>query len=122
VEPDQPLHRGEQIGRHAPAEAEEDDRGCEIRPLCPPGGTLLFSGAQLHSSVTNSSGRTRYSIDFRTVHRAEAERGAGAPNIDSSCTGTALGDFLRCSDLAHLPEPLIEAHDRGFGRASGEAR
>jgi hypothetical protein len=116
-----------QIGedtRRQPKPEEEVDLGGEIRPLCPPGGTLLFSGAQLHSSVPNSSGRTRYSIDFRTVHRADAERGAGAPNIDSSCTGTAIGDFLRCSDLTRLPEPLIEAHDRGFGRPPlpGETR
>jgi|SRR5262245_6890308 len=108
-----------QIGRDdrkQPRPEEEVDSSGEIRPLCPPGGTVLFSGAQLHSSVTNTSGRTRFSIDFRTVHLDDAARGNGAPNLDSSCTGTALGDFLRCSDLAHLPEGLIEAHDRGFGR------
>lgn len=108
-----------QIGqdtRRQPKPEEEVDFSGELRPLCPAGGTLLFSGAQLHSSVANTSGRTRYSVDFRTVHLDEAERGAGAPNIDSSCSGTALGDFLRCSDLAQLPEKLIEAHARGFGR------
>jgi hypothetical protein len=108
-----------QIGRDTrrqPKPEEEVDFTGEVRPLCPVGGTVLFSGAQLHSSVANTSGRTRYSVDFRTVHLDEAERGSGAPNIDSSCSGTALGDFLRCSDLAHLPEKLIDAHARGFGR------
>ena len=110
-----------QIGvdtRRQPRPEEPVDPASEIRPLCPPGGLLLFSGAQLHASVPNTSGRTRYSIDFRTVHRADAERGAGAPNLDSSCTGTAIGDFLRASDLARLPEPLIGAYERGFGRSA----
>ena len=32
-----------------------------------PGEVLLFSGAQLHASIPNTSGRARYSVDFRTV-------------------------------------------------------
>ncbi len=97
-----------------------DVRG-EIRPVLPVGGTLLFSGAQLHASAENRSGRTRFSVDFRTVHRPDVEAGRGAPNLDSACTGTALGDFLRASDGAPLPGGLIEAHASGFGRYA-EAR
>ena len=40
----------------------------QIRLICPPGGIILFSGAQMHSSVCNTSGVTRFSIDFRTVY------------------------------------------------------
>jgi len=40
----------------------------QIRLVCPPGGIVLFSAAQLHSTVPNTSGLTRYSIDFRTVN------------------------------------------------------
>jgi hypothetical protein len=114
-----------QIGvdtRPQPKPEEPVDASGEIRPLCPVGGIVLFSGAQLHASVPNRSGRTRYSIDFRTVHRGDAERGAGAPNVDSACRGTSLGDFLRVSDLARLPQPLIEAYERGFGRDAPAAR
>ena len=32
--------------------------------------------------------------------------------MDSACTGTTLRDFVRASDLAPLPEDLIEAYDR----------
>jgi hypothetical protein len=113
-----------QIGhdtRRQPKPEQALDLADELRPLCPVGGTILFSGAQLHASVPNGSGRTRYSIDFRSVHRGDAERGRGAPNLDSGCTGTSLGDFLRASDLARLPEPLIEAHARGLGRRPLEA-
>ncbi|MEN8162063.1 MAG: phytanoyl-CoA dioxygenase family protein [Myxococcota bacterium] len=106
---------GKDTRRQPKPEQPLDDAG-EIRPLLPAGGALLFSGAQLHSSVENRSGRTRLSIDFRTVHRCDAEEGRGAPNVDSACTGTALGDFLRAGDLTALPGELVEAHARGFGR------
>src|SRR5579864_270096 len=82
------------------------------RLLCPPGGIILFSGAQLHSTVPNTSGITRYSIDFRTIHLDDAASRNGAPNIDSDCTGTTMRDYLRASDLDHLPEALIDLHER----------
>ena len=44
----------------------------------PPGGAPLFSGAQLHTSITNTSGRARYSVDFRTVECRTWERGGRA--------------------------------------------
>lgn len=119
------FNAARQIGRDArrqpkPEEAV-DERG-EIRPLCPVGGVVLFSGAQLHASVPNGSGRTRFSIDFRTVHRSDAERGAGAPNVDARCTGSSLGDFLRASDLARLPAELVAAYERGVGHDAAPSR
>jgi hypothetical protein len=35
----------------------------------------------------------------------------GAPNIDSRCTGTTMRDYLRASDLTHLPEEAIALYD-----------
>lgn len=58
-----------------------------------PGEILLFSGAQLHTSIPNTSGRARYSVDFRTVDARDLERGRGAPLVDAACTGTAIRDF-----------------------------
>ena len=40
----------------------------QLRVVANVGGAMLFSAAQLHSTVPNTSGITRYSIDFRTVH------------------------------------------------------
>ena len=114
------FNAASQIGRDTRPQPRPEvpvDLSDEIRPLVPVGGVLLFSGAQLHSSVPNTSGRTRYSVDFRTVHRADAELGRGAPNVDSSCSGTSLGDVLRARDLARLPAELVAAHARGLGRA-----
>ena len=103
-----------QIGtdtRVQPKPEEEVELDPQIRPLCEPGGIILFSGAQLHSSVPNTSARTRFSIDLRTVHIDDAAAGIGAPNIDSECTGTTMGDYLRCSDITHVPDVLIAEYD-----------
>jgi hypothetical protein len=107
------------IGRDTrvqPRAEEPFDWSDEIRPLCPPGGLILFSGAQMHSSVENATDRTRFSVDFRTVHLTEVRTGSGAANVDSECTGTTMEDYLRCSDLSHLPSDLVDLHDQGFGR------
>jgi hypothetical protein len=91
-----------------PIEAEPD-----IRLLPPVGGIIMFSGAQLHSSVPNTSGRTRFSIDFRTVNLSDARQLKGAVNQDSHCTGTAMPDYLRMSDFEHLPAEIISRYMPG---------
>lgn len=97
--------------RRQPEAAEEIEREPDIRVITPPGGILIFSGAQLHTTVPNTSGRTRFSIDFRTVHRRDVETHNGAANVDSDCTGTNLGDFLRATDLERLPGHLVDEYD-----------
>jgi hypothetical protein len=106
----------QQIGvdqREQPKALEPVQTEPDIRLLPAPGGIIAFSAAQLHSSVPNSSGRTRFSIDFRTVHAGDVAALRGAPNIDSRPTGTTMGDYLRCTDLAHLPESITAAYDDG---------
>jgi hypothetical protein len=88
-----------------PLELEPD-----VRVVTPPGGTLVFSAAQLHSTVPNTTDRTRFSIDFRTVHLDDLIDGVAAPNVDSLSMGTTLRDFLRASDLEPLPEEVIERY------------
>jgi hypothetical protein len=68
----------------------------------------------MHSSVPNTSGATRFSIDFRTVHRGDAVEKKGAPNLDADCTGTVLRDFLRATDLTRLPEDIVALYDDGI--------
>jgi hypothetical protein len=83
----------------------------DLRVVCPPGGVLLFSGAQLHGTVPNTSGRSRFSIDFRTAHIEELESAEGAPAIDRACTGTTLFELRRVRDLAPLSMDVIKRHD-----------
>jgi hypothetical protein len=96
--------------REQPKPQEEVDPD-KIQIICPPAGLILFSGAHLHETVPNTSGIARYSIDFRTVHYGDAVAHLGAENVDSRCTGTTMGDYVRCSDLAHLPESLVALYE-----------
>lgn len=103
-----------QIGvdtRKQPKPEEPIELDPQVRPVPQVGGMLVFSGAQLHSSVPNTSGRTRISIDFRTVHRADVEAHRGAANVDSDCTGTTLRDYVRVADFERLPETLVAEYD-----------
>ena len=97
--------------RKQPRPEESIDLDPQVRLICPPGGIIVFSGAHLHSTVPNTSGRTRFSIDFRTVHLDDAVADAGAPNVDSASTGTTMADYLRSTDLARLPAELISRYD-----------
>jgi hypothetical protein len=97
--------------RKQPKPEEPMELDPQVRVIAPPGGILLFSGAQMHSSVPNNSGRTRFSIDFRTVNIEDVAARHGAPNVDSACTGTTMGDYLRGTDLAHVPEEFFSLYE-----------
>lgn len=84
-----------------------------LRYVPPPGGLILFSGAQLHETVANTTDVARYSIDFRTVHVDDVRAKHGAPNIDAKSTGTTMRDYLHATDLSKLPEELIALYDDG---------
>ena len=93
--------------REQPKPEEPLDLDPDIRPIVPPGGVILFAGAQLHSSVPNTSDVTRFSIDFRSVSLDDVWEERGAPNVDCECTSTAFVDFLRASDLSAAPADAI---------------
>lgn len=99
--------------RKQPKPLEEIDHLPEVRFVVPPGGIVLFAGAQMHSTVPNTAGFTRYSIDFRTVNIEDIKAKRGAPNIDNGSTGTSLRDFKKARDLSDIPEPIVEAYDTG---------
>jgi hypothetical protein len=97
--------------RDQPRPEEPVELDPQFRIITKAGGILLFSGSYLHSTVPNTSGIARFSIDFRTVHVDDVIAKVGAPNIDSACTGTTLRDFLRGTDLSRIPEELILPYD-----------
>ena len=78
----------------------------ELRVIAESGGLLMFSAAHLHSTVPNTSERTRLSIDFRTVHLDELIDG-GAPNLDSASTGTTIRDYVRGTDFDLVPDEIL---------------
>jgi hypothetical protein len=85
----------------------------EVRFVVPPGGVIVFSGAQLHSTVPNTTNTVRWSIDFRTINFDDVVGKRGAPNTDSASTGTSLRDFLRVADFVPLPEEVVARYDDG---------
>ena len=99
--------------RPLPKPLEPVELDPQIRIQCPVGSLVFFSGAQMHSSVPNSSGKTRYSIDFRTVHLDDVVARRGAPNVDSACTGTTMRDYLRATDLAPIPDDVVALYNDG---------
>ena len=74
----------------------------------------IFSGAQLHSTVPNTTNQVRWSIDFRTVNLDDVVNKRGAPNRDSASTGTSLRDFLRVADFAPVSDGIVAAYDDGI--------
>jgi hypothetical protein len=88
----------------------------QIRLVTEPGGAILFSAAQMHSTVPNTSGRTRFSIDFRTVHLGDLRERKAAPNIDSRPVGTSLRDFMRGTDLTRISDDVIAMYDNAAAK------
>jgi hypothetical protein len=72
-----------------------------------PGEVLLFSGAQLHASIPNTSGRARFSVDFRTIDVSDLMAGRGAPLVDVRCAGTAIRDFINVADESSFDEETV---------------
>jgi hypothetical protein len=108
--------------RKQPKAEEPVETEADLRLVCPAGGIIVFSAAQLHSTVPNRSGLTRFSLDFRTVNVRDLEAGIGAPNVDSAPSGTSLRDFVRCRDKAALASELIDRYDVGPRPAEGVLR
>ena len=113
-------HRGGHVTKYLkedprpiPRPQEEIQTSPEIRLICPVGGVILFSAAHLHASVPNTSGRTRFSFDFRTVQLDDIGAKRGAPNIDSECKGHMLRDYIRPTDLTHVPDEYMALYDDG---------
>lgn len=97
--------------RDQPRPEEPIELEPQVRVVPEAGGVMLFSGNQLHSTVPNDSGRTRFSIDFRTVHLDDVGSRTEAPNVDSECTGTSLRDFLRASDFERIAEDVALTYE-----------
>ncbi len=93
--------------RPLPEIRQEIDSSGDFRIQCEEGGLILFSASHLHSTSPNTSGHTRFSVDFRTVNLDDVISGRGAPNVDNESEGTTLGEYLRVSDSTPIPESVV---------------
>ena len=76
--------------RDQPKPEEPVELDPQVRVVPEAGGVLLFSGNQLHSTVPNTSGRTRFSIDFGSSTSTMWSRVAKPP------TSTPSAPVPRC--------------------------
>lgn len=74
----------------------------ELRVVVEPGDLLCFSGAHLHGTVPNTSGLARVSVELRTVHQTDLDRGRGAPNIDGHASRTRYRWFRHAQHNTRL--------------------
>ena len=107
----QRLSTAKSVGKEQQARpgAVDHEPDLDVIPIPAPGQLLLFSGAQLHKSVPNTSGLARYSVDFRTVDTRDLQAGHGARLTDSYCTGTAIRDFVSIKDESAFDEGFVRS-------------
>ena len=93
-----------------PLEPVETER--ELRLAPEPGDMLSFSGAQLHATVANETGETRFSLETRTVWEQDLLANRGAPNLD--------GHAPRYGDrwFTHMREGYTLSREQLLGRAA----
>lgn len=105
------LNTAKSVGKEGQARPAAIDHyaSVDVTPLPAPGQVLLFSGAQLHTSIPNSSGLARYSVDFRTVDTRDLLAGRCAPLVDAYCTGTAIRDFVSIKDESSFDEETVRS-------------
>lgn len=82
----------------------------ELRLAPEPGDMLCFSGAQLHGTVANETGATRFSLETRTVWEQDLLLGRGAPNVDGAAP--RYGDRW----FTHMREGYTLSLERLLGR------
>jgi hypothetical protein len=85
-----------------PEPIEPVDTSSELRIVIEPGDLLCFSGAHLHASVPNVSGRTRFSVELRTVHLDDISHGRQAPDLDGHAPRVPLEWFRSMEDGSPL--------------------
>ena len=74
-----------------------------------PGDLLCFSGAHLHASRPNRTGRTRLSIDTRIVDGGDVRAGRGAANVDGRAPRVSYEWFRNVADGGALQaDPVVE--------------
>lgn len=76
--------RADRTGTYPLLPAADHPVGVAGRPVLTEPDTLIaFSAAHLHASATDNSGRSRISIDTRSLWRPDLDAARGAPNVDA---------------------------------------
>lgn len=95
--------------RNHPLPQQALDPSTAFAAIMPANHALVFSAAQLHETAENTSGKTRFSIDFRTFATSDIDQGRGAVNYDGAARGSTVPEFLNAFSL----KPYGEVHAAG---------
>jgi Phytanoyl-CoA dioxygenase (PhyH) len=105
-----------QIGeenRPHPLPAEPIDLASEIRIALNAGDVTMFSTCHLHATADNTSGKTRFSFDLRTINLPDLKKGAGPRDMDQLASGSTAPDYIRVSDFKPLEVSALEGLSLG---------
>lgn len=92
--------KGQDTASLYPRQTAPVDSGAAVGFAARAGDLVLFAGQHFHKTRPNRSGRTRFSLDFRSADLDDAAAGRGAPNVDNRSRGSVLRDYLRRSAAA----------------------
>ena len=81
------------------------DDTAAVPVLIEPGDLLCFSGAHLHASRPNRTGRTRLSLDTRIVDEGDVHAGRGPANVDGHAPRVVHEWFRNVANGAPLSPP-----------------
>jgi hypothetical protein len=76
-----------------------------------PGEIIAFSAQHAHCGIPNRTGRTRISLDTRTIRLSDYTAGRGAPNVDGRALWAAPGMFRQIDGRQPFHE-MIGAESR----------
>jgi len=85
----------------------------QVRLVCKVGGAYQFSAASLHSTVRILPMSCATASIFARYTWAMFWDGLERRNVDSECTGTTMGDYLRGIDLSRLPGNAVSMYHDG---------
>lgn len=86
----------------APGPTEAVDEGGARQIMLNPGDVLNFASAHLHASAINTTTRTRFSVEMRTICEDDLEAGRYAPNVDNEGVPPMYSWFKSISGLKPL--------------------
>lgn len=77
----------------------EEPHGRQEPLVCNRGDLLIFSGQHLHRTHAQTTSKTRFSLDFRTVTYSDEGAGRGPANVDNRSTGSWKAKFTDVIDV-----------------------
>ncbi len=90
----------------APSPIAAVDENDAFKVVLQPGEVLNFASAHLHASVANTTDKTRFSVEMRTVAMSDLQEKRQAPNVDNAGQGEMYQWFKNITSKQSLASAL----------------